>query len=327
MNKQSETLSVEDLSLIADNSPFFKTNSDSYNSISTLQAAKHSDIVVFHNPKYKRFLAETKAGVIILKEEYKPLAPKQANLIFSSNPYKAFALIAKQLYAKPHASAYISDRAVIGHEVVLAEGVTVKAGAVIDGKVFIGKGTTVGANAVVTDDVEIGEYCQIGPNATISHAKIGNQTIIYPGVCIGQDGFGFASDSNGHYKIPHIGQVIIGDDVEIGANTCIDRGTIEDTVIGSKCRIDNLVQIGHNVQIGRGSVIVSQVGIAGSAKIGANVTLAGQVGINGHVAIGDGTIVLAQSGVVKDTPPKSKVAGFPAVPYKQWIKNHLKSKK
>ena len=194
----------------------------------------------------------------------------------------------------------------------------VDAGAVIGPRSEIGARCHIGANTVVDAGSVIGSDCVIGACASLSHCLIGNRVVIYPGARIGQDGFGFFSGPEGHLRIPQIGRVIIHDDVEIGANTTIDRGSGPDTIIGEGCMIDNLVQIAHNVRLGRGCVIAGQVGISGSTKLGDFVFCGGQVGLAGHVTIGDGVKLAAKTGVMRDIAPGLAYAGAPAVPLAQW---------
>jgi UDP-3-O-[3-hydroxymyristoyl] glucosamine N-acyltransferase len=202
----------------------------------------------------------------------------------------------------------------------LEEGVTVEPGAVIGAEASIGRGTTIAAGSVIGYRVYVGRDCYIGPNATLTHALIGNRVTIHAGASIGQDGFGFAMGRAGHQKVPQIGRVIIQDDVEIGANTTIDRGALRDTVIGEGTKIDNLVQIGHNVVVGRHCIIVAQTGISGSAELGDFVALGGQVGVVGHVKIGTGAQIAGSSNVRGDVPPGVRWGGTPAKPTRLWFR-------
>ena len=199
-------------------------------------------------------------------------------------------------------------------------GVVVDPGAVIGPGAEIGRGTIVGAGAVIGPQVRIGRDCSIGPQTTIQHAFLGNRVILHPGVRIGQDGYGYAFQQGRHVKVPQIGRVVIQDDVEIGANTTIDRGGTRDTVIGEGTKIDNLVQIAHNVVIGRHCIVVSQVGISGSTTLEDYVVLAGQVGVVGHVRIGRGSQIAGSSNVNSDVPPGSRWGGTPAKPVREWFR-------
>ncbi|MBY0430781.1 MAG: UDP-3-O-(3-hydroxymyristoyl)glucosamine N-acyltransferase, partial [Rhodospirillales bacterium] len=234
-------------------------------------------------------------------------------LLLTDQPYHAYARIAQAFYPMPRLEGWTAPNAVVDAGAIIGEGCRIEWGAVIGPGVEIGRNCHIGANAVIGAGVVIGDDGIIGANATISHAIIGRRAFIYPGVRIGQDGFGFAMSPLGHLKVPQLGRVIIHDDVEIGANTTIDRGAGPDTVIGAGCRIDNLVQIGHNVQLGRGCVIVAQVGISGSTRLDDFVAIGGQVGIGGHLRIGTGAQVAAQSGVMRDVPAGKTMCGSPAI--------------
>ncbi len=194
---------------------------------------------------------------------------------------------------------------------MIGKGVRIDAGAVIGERVNIGDGCWIGANTVIGDGVEIGDGCRIGALCSISHAIIGKRALIHRGVHIGQDGFGFAPGPKGMIKVPQLGRVLIGNDVEIGSGTCIDRGAGPDTVIGNFCKIDNLVQIGHNVQMGKYVIITGQCGVSGSTQLGDGVMLGGQVGISGHVRIGERAKLAAQAGIMTDVPAGATYGGSP----------------
>jgi UDP-3-O-[3-hydroxymyristoyl] glucosamine N-acyltransferase len=214
----------------------------------------------------------------------------------------------------------ISPAASVHPSARLEPGVVVDPGAVIGRGAEIGAGTVIGANAVIGPEVRIGRDSSVGASSTIGAALIGDRVIVHPGAHIGQDGFGFALGSRGHLKVPQIGRVIIQDDVEIGAGVTIDRGANRDTVIGEGAKIDNLVQIGHNVVIGRHAVLVAQSGVSGSSAIGDFAALGGQAGIAGHLKIGAGAQVAAAAGVMTDIPAGERWAGAPAKPVREFFR-------
>jgi UDP-3-O-[3-hydroxymyristoyl] glucosamine N-acyltransferase len=214
----------------------------------------------------------------------------------------------------------ISPGAHVHPQARLEDGVRIDPGAVVGPGAEIGSGTVLGPNAVIGPNVRIGRDCSIGAGATLTHALVGNRVIVHPGARIGQDGFGFAMGAGGHIKVPQVGRVIIQDDVEIGANTTIDRGASRDTVVGEGTKIDNLVQIAHNVVIGRHCVIVSGVGISGSTTLEDYVVLGGQVGVVGHLRIGMGSQIAGSSNVNRDVPPGSRWGGTPAKPVRTWFR-------
>jgi UDP-3-O-[3-hydroxymyristoyl] glucosamine N-acyltransferase len=240
--------------------------------------------------------------------------------IVADDPLVAWARVAALFHPMPPARPGIHPSAVIAESASIDPTVEVGPLAVIGENVTIGPRGRVGAMVVIGDGVQIGRDVRIGPHASLSHALIGDRVYIYPGARIGQDGFGFAITPDGFRTVPQLGRVVIGDDVEIGANTTVDRGALEDTVIGAGTRIDNLVQIGHNVRIGRACVIVAQAGISGSTILEDQVVLAGQAGVAGHLTIGTGARIGAQSGVMADVPPRADFVGAPAQPAKAFFK-------
>lgn len=283
-------------------------------------------LVFLDNPKYAHQLRTTRATACLVTQRYSENVPHGTITLVTPEPYAACAKISARMFpdAMRPGSLFggtgISPGAYIHPEARLEPGVTVDPGAVIGPRAEIGEGTCIGPNAVIGPDVRIGRNCSIGPQSTVLYALVGDRVILHPGVRIGQDGFGFAMSPRGHLKVPQIGRVIIQNDVEIGANTTIDRGANRDTVIGEGTKIDNLVQIGHNVTIGRHCVIVSQVGISGSTDLGDFVAAGGQAGITGHLKIGMGAQIGAQSGVMTDIPAAGRWGGSPAQPMREYMR-------
>ncbi|WP_068316360.1 UDP-3-O-(3-hydroxymyristoyl)glucosamine N-acyltransferase [Polycladidibacter hongkongensis] len=294
--------------------------------VAPLDAAGPGALVFIENPKYVDQLDETKASACLVPKKYLDRVPDGVVPLLAKQPYNALALVLAQLYPDAMAPMPVSDalgvhpKAHVSDGVHLEEGVCVEPGAVIGKGAHIGAGTHIGPNAVIGANCQIGRACRIGANAMVQHALIGDEVIIHPGVCIGQDGFGFAMGAGGHAKVPQLGRVVIQKHVEIGANTTIDRGANRDTIIGEGTKIDNQVQIGHNVQVGRHCVIVSQVGISGSSTLEDYVAIGGQSGVGGHVTIGMGAQVAAVSTVHSDLKPGGRYGGMPAKPVKLWFK-------
>ncbi len=273
-----------------------------------------------NNRKHERALAATEAGAVIVHPDMKQLVPDTAVAIVASDPLTAWARVAALFHPVSPAVPGIHRSAVIAASAKIAPTAEVGPLVVIGENVVIGPRCRIGPMAVISDGVEIGWDGRIGAHVSLSHALIGDRVYVYPGARIGQEGFGFAVNSEGFVTVPQIGRVRIEDDVEVGANTTIDRGALEDTVIGAGTRIDNLVQIGHNVQIGRACVIVAQAGISGSCVLEDQVVLAGQAGLAGHLRVGAGSRVGAKSGVMGDIPPHSDFVGYPARPAKLFFK-------
>ena len=289
-----------------------------FTDVAALDSAGGSDVSFLDNKKYVEAFTRSSAGACIVDPAYAGRAPRGMALLLSAKPYRGYARVARMFYPVAEPEAGVSRAAHVDPEATIGEGCRIEAGAVISRRAKIGSRTVIRANAVIGEGVVVGDDTEIGACASLSHCVVGSRVVIYPGVRIGQQGFGFAMDSEGHVAVPQLGRVIIHDDVEIGANSTIDRGAGPDTVVGQGTMIDNLVQIAHNVQMGRGCVIVAQAGISGSTRLGDFVVLGGQVGLTGHLSIGDGAMIAGQSGVVRDVAPGEKIGGSPAVPISQW---------
>ncbi len=288
--------------------------------VAPLDEAGPDDLTFLDNPRYLDAFRSTRAGAAFVAPRYAAQAPQGCALLVTPQPYRAMAETMARLYpqaARPR-SAFgetgVSPAAFVHSAARLEPGVVVDPGAVIGPGAEIGAGALIGPNAVVGPGVRIGRDCVVGAQATVACALVGDRVIIHPGVHIGQDGFGFALGPRGHLKVPQVGRVIIQDDVEIGAGTTIDRGANRDTIIGEGTKIDNLVQIAHNVVIGRHCVLVAQCGVSGSTVVGDFAALGGQAGLTGHLTIGPGAQIAAQSGVMKDVPAGDEMGRIPGRP-------------
>jgi UDP-3-O-[3-hydroxymyristoyl] glucosamine N-acyltransferase len=290
-----------------------------FSDVKPLSAAGPDDVSFIDNRRYLGEFAATRAGAVVAAPENASRAPAGAALLLTKDPYRGYALVAQAFYPPPHHPDTVAPSANVAASARLGDGVGVGAGAVIGEHCVIGQRAWIGPNTVLGDGVTVGDDSIIAANCTLTHCDLGARAILHPGVRIGQDGFGFAPSAV-HTKVPQLGRVIIGDDVEIGANTTIDRGAGPDTQIGAGTKIDNLVQIGHNVTIGKGCLIVALVGISGSTRVGDYVMIGGQTGLVGHIVIGDGARIAAQSGVSHDVPAGMTVAGAPAMEAREYWK-------
>lgn len=291
------------------------------NSFSTLDEATHKQIAYIDNDKFIEKLKNTKAGVVILKKEFLEYLPETSSALVSENPHLSMAYASKYFAKKPFhnsemgknisLSADIDKNATICDNVTIEKNVHIMAGAIIGANVKIGKNSVIYPNVVVYDNTIIGKNC-----------------IIHSGACIGGDGYGYVPTAQGeHIKIYHFGNVVLEDDVEIGSNSSVDRGVFGSTVIGSGTKIDNLVQVAHNSQIGSRCILVSQTGISGSTKLGRNVIMGGQSATAGHLEIGDFATIAARGGVTKSIEGGKVYAGFPLVLHKEWLKVQVKMAK
>ena len=282
--------------------------------VAGIKEAQKGDITFLSNVKYLPFLRDTKASAVVASPDVQESAKP---LIRTDNPSGAFTKIVS-FFFPPDENADVLGvhaTAVVGKNVRLGPGVSVGAHAVIEDSAEIGRSTVIGANVFVGRAARIGRDCRLYPNVTVREkVEIGDRVIIHSGTVIGSDGFGYETVDGKHIKIPQLGSVTIEEDVEIGANVCVDRGRFKNTCIRRGAKIDNLVQIAHNVVIGPDCLIVSQAGISGSTELGKNVVVAGQAGIVGHVQIGDGAVIGARSGVSKSVPANTVVLGEPARP-------------
>lgn len=296
------------------------------NNIAALDQALPSDVAFLDKPRYLTDLVSSRAGACIISKRFAERVPPHIAVLVAAHPYRAFVEVARHLFPdaiRPSClfeGAGVAPGASLHATARLENGVTVDPGVVVGPRAEIGSGTRVAAGAIVGAEVRIGRECAIGSGTSITHALIGDRVIVHPGCRIGQDGFGFVTDAGRHLKIPQVGRVIIQDDVEVGAGTTIDRGFIRDTVIGEGTKIDNLVQIGHNVIIGRHCIVVAQTGISGSVTMGDFVVLAARVGVNNGVTIGEGAQIAATSIVHGDVPPGARWGGTPAKPARLWFR-------
>jgi UDP-3-O-[3-hydroxymyristoyl] glucosamine N-acyltransferase len=293
--------------------------------VQPLHNAGPGDLAFFDNRKYAGQLVATLAGACILADANAKRAPRATATLTTAIPYSAFAhalhlFYADALRSKAAFAAADAQGKLVHPTARIGKGAIIEPGAIVGREAVIGDDTTIAAGAVVGFRVVLGSGCYVGASASLIHAIVGNGVIIHPGVRIGQDGFGFAMSAKGHLKVPQIGRVIIGDNVEIGANSTVDRGALSDTIIGEGTKIDNLVQIAHNVVIGRHCVIVAQSGIAGSAQLGDFVVMGAHSGVIGHVTVGSGAQIAGTAHIKGDVEAGARMGGTPARPFNEWAR-------
>ena len=280
--------------------------------IAPLQTAEPDQVSFLDNRKYRAALGGTRAGAVIVQPDMAAHVPPSAVAIVTTEPHPAWARVATLFFPLPPAQPGIHPAAIVSPDADIDPTVEIGPLAVIGAHVRIGPRCRIAPLAVIGDGVVMGRDCRIGSHASVSHALLGDRVVVYPGARVGQEGFGFAVTPDGFITVPQLGRAILEDDVEVGANTTIDRGSMQDTVIGAGSRLDNLVQIGHNVRIGRCCVLVAQSGVSGSTVLEDFVMLGGQAGLAGHLKIGQGARIAAQAGVIGDVPAGAGYMGFPA---------------
>lgn len=318
-------LTLQDLANLVDGTILRGDPAYSFTGFAALNGATSGDVSFFGNEKYADDLAATKAGAVLIGSE-SVTAPEDAALVLVENPVVAFdTVLRKFAVPKPSVVWGIHPAAVVAEDVTLnPEKVSIGPCAVIESGAEIGDGTRIGPGAVVGAGAKVGSDCEIGPNVSVLYGcQVGDRVILHPGVVLGADGFGFEFVDGRHQKIEQLGIVRVENDVEIGGSTTVDRARFGETVIGEGTKIDNQVQIGHNVVIGKHCIVVAQTGISGSTHIGNYVTLAARTGIAGHIKIGDGAITGGRSGVIADVKPGEKVFGYPAKPWKESMRTSM----
>lgn len=287
--------------------------------VAPLDRAGSGEISFLANPKYRSQLDETRADVVIVHPSLD--GEVGHTLLLCANPYLAFAKILAYFHPAPNLPPGVHPAATVDPAAIIAPTATVSAGCVVGAGARIGSGSVLHANVTVYPQAEIGSDCIVHSGVVIrERCVIGNRVILQPNAVVGSDGFGFAPDGQRYEKIPQVGRVIVEDDVEIGACSCVDRGTLDDTRIGRGTKIDNLVQIAHNVQVGEDGILVAQSGIAGSTTVGRHCTLGGQAAIAGHLKIGNLVTIAGRSGVTNHIEDNQVVGGFPLMPLREWKK-------
>ena len=295
-----------------------------FRGVASLDAAGPDEVSYCEGRSYGAALSQTRAGLVLVPPELLAAVPEGCLALTCRNPALAFGRVAALFHPRPAPDGRIHPSAVIHPDARIGEGTEIGPYAVIEAGAEIGRNGRVGAFSLVGAHVQIGDECMIHSHCSVTHAVLGQGVVLHPGARIGQEGFGFTTTEDGRFATaPQLGLVRLGDGVEIGANSCVDRASLGETVLGPGTRVDNLVQVGHNVRTGRGCVLVAQVGVAGSTTLGDYVMAGGQSGFAGHIHVGSKVRVGAQAGVMHDVPPGIEVLGSPAAPKKETLRAML----
>lgn len=290
--------------------------------VAPLELAGDGDLAFVAHPRYAAYLHATEAGVVLIPSGYDGDVPERITRVAVDDPHIALSRVLPELYPPAPITPSVHPTAVVHSPAEIGDEVDIGPYAVIGEGSVLGRGTRVGAHAVIGAGCRIGPDSVIHPQATLyDGAVLGARCVIHSGARVGKEGFGFVWHEGAHRRIPQVGGCVLGDDVEVGCNTTIDRGSVGDTVIGAGTKIDNLVQVGHNVRVGKHAILISQVGIAGSTSIGDGAILAGQVGVAGHLTIGAGAKLAAQAGVIGDVPAGETWSGYPARPHREAMRS------
>ncbi len=288
--------------------------------VAPLQTAGPQHVSFLDNRRYADALTTTRAGAVIVRADMLARVPPNSIPVVTSEPYLAWARVARLFHPEPPLRPGVHAWALVDATCKIDPSAEIGPFAVVGERAEIGPRCRIGAHAVVGAGVVLGPDCRVGAHASVSHALLGARVYVYPGARVGQEGFGFAQSDRGFVTVPQLGRVILEDDVEVGANSTIDRGSVHDTVIGAGSRLDNLVQIGHNVRLGRACVVVAQAGISGSTVLDDFVMVGGQAGLVGHLHIGRGAKLGAQAGIMADVPSGADVVGSPAMPVREFFR-------